>query len=128
MNGLRETLTKLELLCWQSTTEKEAEDKIQEYLKNYPHLRNPACIDLLRQAVKTWQKIQYLEGLWEKTEDEKQKTKMSDKIEKLTRTWIQMIANLGLSFTKQQFISKKAPLVNPPEEMFKMLKRKEKDK
>jgi hypothetical protein len=37
-----------------------------------------------------------------------------------------MLANLGVTFTKQQYISKKAPLVNPPEEMFKMLKRKEK--
>ena len=125
MNGLRETLKKLKLFC-QSCTNEDVEDKIQEYLKSYPHLRTPACVDLLRQAVKTWQRIQHLEELVDQTENPKEKALLISRIDRLNHTWLQMLANLGVTFTKQQYISKKAPLVNPPEEMFKMLKRKEK--
>ena len=125
-NGLRETLEKLSLFRWQSTTEKEAEEKIEEYLKSYPHLRNPACIDLLREAVHIWQQIRHLETLQSQAVGVKEQAMIINKIERLTRTWIQMIANLGLSFTKQPYIGKKTQPVRPPEELFKMMKGKEK--
>ena len=126
MSKIKENLEKLSLLCWQSTTEKEAEEKIEEYLKSYPHLRNPACIDLLREAVHIWQQIRHLEALQSQAEGVKEQAMIINKIERLTRTWIQMIANLGLSYTKQPYIGKKTQPVSPPEELFKMMKGKEK--
>jgi len=125
MNELRETLKKLKLFC-QSCTNEDIENKIQEYLKNYPHLRTPAGVDLLRQCVKTWQRIQQLEEIVDNTENPREKATLITRIDRLKHTWLQMLSSLGTTWTKQQYISKKAPLVNPPEEMFKMLKRKEK--
>ena len=126
MNELRETLEKLELLCWSCTNE-DVEKKIQDYLKNYPHLRTPACVDLLRQAMKTWQRIQHLEEMVDNTEDPREKASLIARIDRLNHTWLQMLANLGVTFTKQQYISKKAALVTPPIEMLKRLKSPKKE-
>ena len=118
MPKLRETLQSLELLCWNAT-----EDKIEEYLKSYPHLRNPATIDLLRQTIKTWERIQMLETLLEAAQDSKQKQQLIFKINSLTKTWLTMLGNLGITFTRQQYKSSKKR-VQPPIERLEMLKKK----
>jgi len=102
----------------------EIDEKIEEYLKNYPHLKNPACIDLLRECVKTWFRIKKLEELEKKTESLSDSLEVSKQIEKLARTWLQMLASLGLTFTKQAYIKKKTDVVQPPLERLEMLKRK----
>jgi len=103
----------------QSSTDK----KVKEYLDAYPHLRNPATIDLLRQTVKTWERIQILEELQEKCENSKDKMQIIFKINSLTKTWLTMLGNLGITFTRQQYKSSKKK-VQPPLERLKMLNRK----
>jgi len=97
--------------------------KISEYLKAYPHLRNPATIDLLRQTVKTWQRMQMLEELLDQTKNIREKAKLAFKINSLTKTWLTMLGNLGITFTRQQYKSSKKR-VQPPMERLKMLKKK----
>jgi len=105
-------------------TEEDLEDKVQEWLREYPHLRKPATIDLLRQTIKTWQRIQMLEALL-KEADTKSKVQIIFKINGLTKTWLTMLGNLGITFTRQQYKSSKKR-VQPPLKKLEMLKRKRK--
>ena len=127
MRSLSETLLSIEHLCFATKTVDEIDEKIEEYLKNYPHLKNPACIDLLKECVKTWHRIKKLEELENKTEDTNEYLALSKQIEKLTRVWLQMLASLGLTFTKQAYIKKKTDVVQPPFERLEMLTRKKKN-
>jgi len=124
MPSLRENLESLELLCW-NATEDTIEDKIQDYLKSYPHLKTPATIDLLRQAMKMWFRIQKLEELEKKTTDPAQTLVLITKIDKLNRTWMSMLGNLGVSFTRIQYKGSKKT-VRPPMDKLRMLGRKKK--
>ena len=126
MRSLRETLESLELCCW-NATEDELEEKVQEWLKNYPHLRDPATIDVLRQAIKTWHRIQRLEELLKQLDDPKEEAKLISRIDRLTRTWMTMLGNLAVTYTRVQYKSD-AKRVQPPLERLAMLTKKEKKK
>lgn len=129
MTNLREALESLTVFCWNTTEEDVLEEKVQEYLRNYPHLRNPATIDLLYETVKMWQRIQRLESIMEKMEahDPIEASKMMAKIKNMTMAWVRMLGNLGISFTRQQYKTKKK-MVQPPVERLKMLKPNQKEK
>jgi len=96
---------------------------MQEYLKAYPHLRNPATIDLLRLAIKTWFRIQDLEKDLENAENTEQRLRLNARIDRLQRTWMSMLGNLAVSFTRIQYKGTKKR-VQPPIDRLKMLKRK----
>lgn len=120
MSRLRNEIRKIELLCW-STSKDRYTEKIDQYLKAYPHINNPASKDLLRQAVKQWYRIEEAEEMLKKCENNTQKNRLMIRIEKMTRIWMSMITNLGLSFTKQQYISKRKTRVMPPLDRLKNL-------
>jgi len=121
MNELRNAIKKVELFCWSTKPNDNIKEKVDEYLKAYPHIRNPASIDLLEQAVKQWFRIQKAEEMLEKSDNYKEKKSLMIRIEQMTKIWMTMITNLGLSFTKQQYISKKSSKVMPPLEKLKQL-------
>jgi len=121
MSKLKNELRKIELLCWSTKREDQIKEKVDQYLKAYPHIRNPASIDLLERAIKQWFRIQKAEEMLEKTDDFKERTSLMIRIEQMTKIWMTMITNLGLSFTKQQYISKKSSKVVPPLEKLKEL-------
>jgi len=129
MNGLKEALESLTLLCWETTSEDEIEKKVKAYTKAYPHLHNPASMDLLRQAMKVWFRIQDMEKRLEGAESLKDYRLLSHQLDKLTRTWLAMLSSLGLGFTKQQYISKKkGGQTQPPVEVLKELMKRKKKK
>jgi len=110
--------------CYATEVETDIEKKMDEYLKAYPHLKTPASIDMLRQAMNTWLKIKKLEELEKKAEFIKEKVVIIDKINTLTKTWTTMMANLGLAYTKQQYINRKNQQTQAPIERLRMLQRK----
>jgi len=110
--------------CYATEVETDIEKKITEYLNAYPHLKTPASIDMLRQAMNTWLKIKKLEELEKKAEFIKEKVVIIDKINTLTKTWTTMMANLGLAYTKQQYINRKNQQTQAPIERLRMLQRK----
>lgn len=126
MRKLKEILEIIQLLCW-NATEDDIEDKVQEWLKDYPHLRRPATIDLLRQAIKTWFRIVRLEERLKQAKTPKEEDALLDRIRQTQRMWLSMLGNLGISFTRQQYKSAKRR-VQPPIERLKMLKKKGKKK
>lgn len=129
MNELREALESLTLLCWETEKESDIEKKINEYATAFPHLHNPASMDLLRECVKLWFRIQDMEKLLDVAQNAKEYRLLNTQLEKLTRTWLAMLANLGLGFTKQQYISKKkGGQAQPPVEVLKELMRRKKGK
>lgn len=127
MTNLKRTLLSIEHLCFATKTVDEVEEKVQEYLKNYPHLKNPACIDLLYECVRTWLRIRKLEELEKKATDVSDMLALNKQIGTLTKTWLQMLGNLGVTFTKQAYIQKKNKFVQPPMERLEMLKREKKN-
>ena len=122
-----EFLESVSKLCFATKEEDEIDAKLQDYTKNYPHLRNPASIDMLRQAVKTWIRIRDLERLLKEAESAHDKAMILNRIDKMTKTWMSMMGNLGLAFTKQQYIKQKHDTIQPPIERLRMLNKKEKD-
>jgi len=110
--------------CYATEVETDIEKKITEYLNAYPHLKTPASIDMLRQAMNMWLKIKKLEELEKKAEFIKEKVVIIDKINTLTKTWTTMMANLGLAYTKQQYINRKNQQTQAPIERLRMLQRK----
>jgi len=127
MPNLKETLESISLLCWNTSTEDEVEEKVQEYLKHYPHLHNPACIDLLRETVRTWLRIRQLERQLEVETDPENARLIISRINAVQRIWLQMLGNLGITYTKQQYIKRKER-VQPPLERLKMLKPRKREK
>jgi hypothetical protein len=123
-NLVSEYLEEVSKLCFATKEESEIDEKIEDYLKTSPHLRTPAGIDMLRQAVKTWLRIRDLEKLLEKADEMRDKTMILNRIDRMTKTWMTMMANLGLAFTKQQYIKQKHDTVQPPIERLRMLKKK----
>jgi len=119
-----EYLEEISKLCFATKEESEIDQKIEEYLKTSPHLRNPAGIDMLRQMVKTWIRIRDLENLMEKADSVRDKSMILNRIDKMTRTWMSMMANLGLAWTKRQYIKQTHDTVQPPIERLRMLKKK----
>ena len=63
MRSWKEAIESIQTFCWNATEEDDLDDKVKEYLKAYPHLRNPATIDILRETIITWQNIQKLEKM-----------------------------------------------------------------
>lgn len=122
MTKLRETLESLTVLCWNATPE-DKKNKVQEYLKSYPHLRNPATVDLLHQAVGVWFRIKMVEERLDNATDPKEQDVLLERITKLQRLWLQMLGNLGISFTRVQYKGKKR-VVQPPIERLEMLQKK----
>lgn len=109
--------------CYATKVETDIEKKMTEYLNAYPHLKSPASIDMLRQAMNTWLKIKKLEEMEKDVETFRDKLTLATKIDVLTKTWTTMMANLGLAYTKQQYITKKREPQLPIERL-KMLQRK----
>lgn len=130
MPSVKETLESLTTFCWETTEEGQINQKVKEYLKNYPHLHSAAGMDLLQQIAKTWLRIRELEEMMKKTEDLKLRSMLFGRIERMTRTWLAMLANAGVTFTKQQYISKKkgGQTTPPVEELKKLLKKKKEEK
>jgi len=127
MTKLRENLESLTALCWSTTNEDEIEQKVKIYTKAYPHLHNPASMDLLRECMKLWIRIQKVEQRLDQEENSKEFRLLNVQLDKLTRTWLAMLSSLGLGFTKQQYISKKkGGQAQPPVEELKELMRKQK--
>lgn len=124
MDNLREVLESLTLLCWNATEQDELEQKVQEYLKTYPHLRNPATIDVLYETVKMWLRVQELERLLTQCSDPVEARKLMNSIKQMTMAWLTMLGNLGITFTRQQYKSKRRT-VQPPMERLKMLQKPE---
>lgn len=122
MKSVREILESIQLLCWNTTEADPIEDKVQEYLRSYPHLRTPATIDLLRQTIKQWQRIQQLEQILKQTDDPKEQAHLIFRLNQLQKTWLTMLGNLGITYTRQQYKSSKKR-VQPPLERLKMLKK-----
>lgn len=122
MPRVRNVINEIQILCWETDTEDQIEKKVQDYLKEYPHLHNPACIDLLNECVKTWFRIREIEKMLEVCETEKVKLQLLTKLEKTTDTWMRMLGNLGISFTRQQYKAVKPTKVQPPYDRLKMLK------
>lgn len=116
-------IRKLEIFCYQAVKKPdEIEDKVQDYLKNYPHLRNPACIDMLRETVKLWFRIKKIEKAIDACEDNPMEmAKMIRQVNAMSKQWVMMLCNLGLTFTRQQYISKGKTAVLPPIEKLKQL-------
>lgn len=128
MNELREALESLTLLCWETKDKDEINEKVQAYVKAYPHLHNPASMDLLRECVKLWFRVQEIEKRLDDTQDAKEYRLLTSQLEKLTRTWLAMLSSLGLGFTKQQYISKKkGGQAQPPVEVLKELMKRKKN-
>lgn len=129
MKNLKETLESLTLLCWETKSEDEVEAKVKAYVTAYPHLHNPASMDLLRECMKLWIRIQKVEQRLDKEENSKEYRLLNVQLDKLTRTWLAMLSNLGLGFTKQQYISKKkGGQTQPPVEALKELMKRKKKK
>jgi len=129
MNTLKEKLQSLTLLCWETEKESDINRKVKEYATAFPHLHNPPSMDLLRECVKVWFRVQDMEKRLEKIEDAKEYRLLSKRVEKLTRMWMAMLGNLGLSWTKQQYISKKTGgQKQPPVEVLKELMKRKKKK
>ena len=118
-----EYLEEISKLCFATKEESEIDAKVEDYAKNYPHLRNPASIDMLRQAVKTWLRIRDLEKLLGDAESSRDKAMILNRIDRMTKTWMSMMSNLGLSFTKQQYIKQKHDVIQPPIERLRMLRK-----
>lgn len=128
MRNLKEALESLTLLCWSTKKESEINRKVKQYSTAFPHLHNPASMDLLKECVKLWFRIQDIEKRLDETKDAKEYRLLTTQIEKLTRTWLAMLANLGLGFTKQQYISKKkGGQTQPPIEVLKELMKEKKE-
>lgn len=125
MNSLQNQIANVELLCFETTVETppdQVETKIQEYMKNYPHLRNPASIDLLRMTVQLWCRIQKAEVELGECTDPKMKLKLGTSLDNMVVKWMKMIGDLGLTFTKQQYIKQKSNTVVSPLERLKTLR------
>lgn len=124
MNNYANAIISLEILCFETAKEPvdKVEAKLQEYIKNYPHLRNPASLDLLRMTVQLWFRIQATESELEKCDDPAQKRKISKDLDSMVPKWMRMIADLGLSWTKKQYLFKDSTKVVAPIERLKMLR------
>jgi hypothetical protein len=119
-----EYLEEISKLCFATKEESEIDKKIEEYLQTSPHLRTPAGIDMLRQAVKTWIRIRDLEKLLERADSVRDKSMILNRIDRMTKTWMNMMSNLGLAWTKRQYIKQEHDKVQPPIERLRMLKKK----
>jgi len=122
-----EYIEKIALMCFATKEESEIDKKIDEYVKSFPHLRNPASMDMLRQAIKSWVRIRDLERLLPETDTYREKLQLMKRIDDLTKIWMTMMSDLGLAFTKQQYIKQKNSPIQLPIERLKMLQKKGKE-